>query len=154
MQPVETFSIFIYRFLQSSCEAVDLLKYHSKDCLPGKFSVKNFPIFNSLILLILFLADKFCCIENACVKLRNLYRDSIKPQRPSSIVKSDSANIAVSWDQSQSYPPLKSILFTREGAAITYLGEPTTSSGLPRGEFVYATSPLTPENNQVITKFI
>jgi len=58
--------------------------------------------------------------------------------------------VAVSWDQSQSFPPLKSILFTRDGTAITYLGEPSTTSGLPRGEFLYATSPLTPENNQVI----
>ena len=41
---------FCHRFLQSTCEAVDLLKFYSKDCLSG---------------------DKFCCIESTCNSLRS-----------------------------------------------------------------------------------
>jgi E3 ubiquitin-protein ligase HECTD4 len=117
---------FCCKFLQSTCEAVDLLKYYSKDCLSG---------------------DTFCCIQSTCLNLRSLYRDSVKPPKKS-ISLIQSSNESGSWDPSQNFPPLKSVLLTRDGLGLAYLGEPVSLSSLPRGVFVYSTDHISEEENQ------
>ena len=83
---------FCFHFLQSTCEAVDMLKYYSKDCLSG---------------------DKFCCIESTCNSLRSMFRDSVKPAKRTICTISREADSS-SWDISQTFPPVRSVIFSNE----------------------------------------
>ena len=116
---------FACRFLQSSCQAVDMLKYLSKDCLPS---------------------DRFSTIETNTKMLRNVYRDCIKPPAPPSR-RTGTKHKIMSWDASKTYPTLKSVLFTHNMLGITYYSEPVGSQGGPRGLFVYSNQLIPPSTN-------
>ena len=106
---------FACRYLQTSCQAVDMLKYLSKDCLPS---------------------DRFEPVDSATKKLRNIYRDCVKPPAPPSR-RNGTKHKVMTWDSNKTFPALKSVLFTHNMLGITYYSEPTAVSGMPRGIFVY-----------------
>ena len=107
---------FSCRFLQSSCQAVDMLKCFSKDCLPS---------------------DRVSQVSSATEKLRNLYRDCVKPPAPPSR-KLTSKHKMMVWDPSKTFPPLKSVLFSHNMHGITYYDDPGNNAGQPRGILAYA----------------
>ena len=107
---------FACRFLQSSCQAVDMLKCFSKDCQPS---------------------DRSQTVVNNTERLRSLYRDSVKPPAPPSR-KQNSKNRLMVWDPSRTFPPLKSVLFSHNMSGITFYDDPGSNSGLPRGILAYA----------------
>ena len=49
---------------------------------------------------------------------------------------------AVTWDPSRVFPPVRACLFSHGLTGITFLGDPSAGSGLPRGTMVYATQPI------------
>ena len=116
---------FACKFLQNSCQAVDMLKYLSKDCLP---------------------CDRFSTIETNTKRLRNVYRDCVKPPVPPSR-RAGAKHKIMTWDASKTYPVLKSALFTHNMLGITYYSEPVGSQGGPRGLFVYGNQPIPPSIN-------
>ena len=107
---------FACRFLQNSCQAVDMLKCLSKDCLPS---------------------DRKDKVVASTEKLRNLYRDCVKPPAPPSR-KPTNKNKYMIWDPSKSFPPLKSVLFSHVMHGITFYDDPGNNAGQPRGVFIYA----------------
>ena len=116
-------SEFACRFLQNSCQAVDMLKLFSKDCLPS---------------------DRKQTIMNSTEKLRNLYRDCIKPPAPPSRKLNSKQKIMI-WDPSKVFPPLKSVLFSHNMLGITYYDDPGNNTGHPRGILVYSNQ-MIPQN--------
>ena len=42
------------------------------------------------------------------------------------------------WDTGRVFPPVRSCLFSHSMTGITFLGNPSAGSGLPRGTMVYA----------------
>ena len=117
---------FACKYLQHSCQAVDMLKYLSKDCLPS---------------------DRFEHVESATKKLRNIYRDCVKPPAPPSRRNGSKLKV-MTWDPSKTFPPLKSTLFTHNMQGITYYSEPAAVSGIPRGIFVYSNQMIPQSTNQ------
>ena len=116
---------FSCRFMQKSCQAVDMLKCLSKDCLPS---------------------DRKESVFSATDKLRNLYRDCIKPPAPPSRRNGTKHKMMV-WDPSKTFPPLKSVLFTHNMLGITYYNEPILNTGQPRGILIYANQMIPPSSN-------
>ena len=109
-------SEFACRFLQNSCQAVDMLKCFSKECLP---------------------ADRSETVTASTERLRNIYRDCVKPPAPPSRRQNSKHKMMV-WDPSKTFPPLKSLLFSHNMNGITYYGDPGNSTGQPRGLLIYA----------------
>ena len=107
---------FACRFLQSSCQSVDMLKCFSKDCQP---------------------ADRRETVLANTGRLRSLYRDCVKPPAPPSR-KLNSKNRLMVWDPSRTFPPLKSVLFSHNMLGITYYDDPGTNTGQPRGILTFA----------------
>jgi len=116
---------FACRFMQHSCQAVDMLKCLSKDCLPS---------------------DRQCYVDSATIRLRNLYRDCVKPPAPPSRRTGTRHKVMV-WDPAKTFPPLKAVLFTHNMLGITYYSEPLVSSGTPRGILVYGNQMIPPSVN-------
>uniref|UniRef100_T1J2Q6 HECT domain-containing protein n=1 Tax=Strigamia maritima TaxID=126957 RepID=T1J2Q6_STRMM len=107
---------FATAFMQQSSRAIDVLKSLSKDCNPG---------------------HRLRVIETQCERLRMFYRDYAKPPLPPS--KLNGRTKQITWDPSRSCPPVRACVLSYGLSAITFLGEPSMASGLPRGTFVYAT---------------
>ena len=107
---------FACRFLQSSCQAVDMLKCFSKDCQPS---------------------DRRQTVLASTERLRSLYRDSVKPPAPPSR-KLNNKNRLTVWDPCKTFPPLKAVLFSHNMLGITYYDDPGTNTGHPRGILAYA----------------
>ena len=103
------------KFMQASCQAVDMLKCLTKDCLPS---------------------DRIETVEAATRRLRNLYRDCVKPPAPPSRRNGTKHKVMI-WDSTKTFPPLRSVLFTHNMLGITYYSEPVLGTGAPRGIFVY-----------------
>lgn len=117
----------------------------------GFVSTTNMPFYHSLIpafrpeLIAFFLTvdvvgDRASRVEGGCQRLRMLYRDCAKPPPPP--CKSARKTSEVTWNISKLFPPVRSCLFTNGDCAITFLGDPSASSGLPRGTIVYASKPV------------
>ena len=45
----------------------------------------------------------------------------------------------ITWDSARSFPPVRCCLFSHGITGITFLGDPSAGSGMPRGTIVYAT---------------
>jgi E3 ubiquitin-protein ligase HECTD4 len=116
---------FACRFMQHSCQAVDMLKCLSKDCLPS---------------------DRQTVIDSATTRLRNLYRDCVKPPAPPSR-RTGARHKVMVWDPSKTFPPLKAVLFTHNMLGITYYSEPSVGSVTPRGILVYSNQMIPPSVN-------
>ena len=46
------------------------------------------------------------------------------------------------WDFSRAFPPVRACLFSHGLTGVTFLGDPSAGSGLPRGTMVYANMPI------------
>ncbi|KAL3856755.1 hypothetical protein ACJMK2_011476 [Sinanodonta woodiana] len=110
---------FTKEFIQCCGSTIDMLKSLAKECGTG---------------------DRLQVILSRCDKLRMLYRDCVKPPPPPS--KVDSRNKEMMWDSCRSFPPVRSCLFSQGQTIITFLGDPSAGSGLPRGTLVYANLPI------------
>ena len=107
---------FARKFLEESCQSVDMLKYFAKEAQPS---------------------DKECCSEFLCANLRAKFKDQIRQTSEESIISSIVQNEAQNhWNTMQLFPPIKNIIFMHNTTGISYLGQPVTSIGLPRGIFV------------------
>ena len=116
---------FACRFMQHSCQAVDMLKCLSKDCLPS---------------------DRQAVIDSCTTRIRNLYRDCVKPPAPPSRRMGARHKVMV-WDPAKNFPPLKAVLFTHNMLGITYYSEPVLGTGTPRGILVYGNQMIPPSVN-------
>ncbi|KAJ8312853.1 hypothetical protein KUTeg_010226 [Tegillarca granosa] len=111
---------FTKEFIQHCGSTIDVLKSLAKDCNPG---------------------DRLPVTELHCTRLRLLYRDCAKPPAPPSKIDSR-ANKETSWDANRSFPPVRSCIFSSGLTGVTFLGDPNTGSGLPRGTMIYANQPI------------
>ena len=49
------------------------------------------------------------------------------------------------WEVTRSFPPVRACLFSQSLTVITFLGDPSAGSGLPRGTMVFANQPIPKE---------
>lgn len=56
-------------------------------------------------------------------------------------------NKEIVWDASRSFPPVRSCFFSHGMTGITFLGDPSVGTGLPRGTMVYAAQPIPSQVN-------
>ncbi|XP_053376532.1 probable E3 ubiquitin-protein ligase HECTD4 [Mercenaria mercenaria] len=110
---------FTKEFIQHCGSTIDMLKSLAKDCSTG--------------------ARKLV-VESHCERLRTLYRDCAKPPPPPS--KVDNRNKEMTWDTSRNFPPVRACLFSHNLNGVTFLGDPSAGSGMPRGTMVYANIPI------------
>ncbi|KAK7506010.1 hypothetical protein BaRGS_00002732 [Batillaria attramentaria] len=119
MRNVDFSTLFI-----SKCGAsLDMLKTLAKDCSTG---------------------SRPQVVEAHCQRLRMLYRDCAKPPPPPSKTDTRPSKEMV-WDVTRSYPPVRACLFSQSLTVITFLGDPSAGSGLPRGTMVFANQPIPKE---------
>ncbi|OWF52164.1 E3 ubiquitin-protein ligase HECTD4 [Mizuhopecten yessoensis] len=111
---------FTKEFIQHCGSTIDVLKSLAKDCSTG---------------------DRLPVIESHCTRLRLLYRDCAKPPPPPSKVDTRT-NKEMMWDAVRTYPPVRACVFSSGMTGITFLGDPNTGSGLPRGTLLYANLPI------------
>lgn len=48
----------------------------------------------------------------------------------------------ITWSPSRVFPPVRACMFSSHLTSVTFLADPSAGGGLPRGTFIYATSPL------------
>lgn len=48
----------------------------------------------------------------------------------------------ITWSASRVFPPVRACMFSSHLSSVTFLADPSAGGGLPRGTFIYATSPL------------
>ena len=51
-------------------------------------------------------------------------------------------NKEMTWDTSRTFPPVRACLFSHNLTGVTFLGDPSAGTGLPRGTLVYANMPI------------
>ncbi|XP_062590799.1 probable E3 ubiquitin-protein ligase HECTD4 isoform X2 [Saccostrea cucullata] len=111
---------FTKEFIQHCGSTIDILKSLAKDCNSG---------------------DRLSVVEAHCNRLRLLYRDCAKPPPPPSKLDSR-ANQEMLLDANRSFPPVRASVFSQGMTGVTFLGDPSTGSGLPRGTMIYANQPV------------
>ncbi|XP_063396384.1 probable E3 ubiquitin-protein ligase HECTD4 [Mytilus trossulus] len=111
---------FSKEFIQHCGSTIDVLKLLAKECNTG---------------------DRLAVIEDHCTRLRLLYRDCAKPPPPPSKVD-NRMNKEMLWDPNRIFPPVRTCVFSHSMTGVTFLGDPNTGSGLPRGTIVYANQSL------------
>lgn len=50
-------------------------------------------------------------------------------------------------DANRSFPPVRASVFSQAMTGVTFLGDPSTGSGLPRGTMIYANQPIPQQVN-------
>ncbi|XP_055995500.1 probable E3 ubiquitin-protein ligase HECTD4 isoform X2 [Ostrea edulis] len=111
---------FTKEFIQHCGSTIDILKSLAKDCNSG---------------------DRLSVVEGQCSRLRLLYRDCAKPPPPPSKLDCR-ANQEMVLDANRSFPPVRASVFSQAMTGVTFLGDPSTGSGLPRGTMIYANQPI------------
>lgn len=48
----------------------------------------------------------------------------------------------ITWCPSRVFPPVRACMFSSRLTSVTFLADPSAGGGLPRGTFIYATSPI------------
>lgn len=48
----------------------------------------------------------------------------------------------ITWCPSRVFPPVRACMFSSHLTSVTFLADPSAGGGLPRGTFIYATSPV------------
>lgn len=48
----------------------------------------------------------------------------------------------MTWCPSRVFPPVRACVFSSRLTSVTFLADPSAGGGLPRGTFIYATSPV------------
>ncbi|PFX24720.1 putative E3 ubiquitin-protein ligase HECTD4 [Stylophora pistillata] len=79
-------------------------------------------------------------IQKHCQQLRKLFKDFVKPSEPPKKVTRSEKQIVL--DGSRVFPPVRGCVFTEGHTCVHFMADPTAGFGLPRGTFVYASSPL------------
>ncbi|GAB5579058.1 probable E3 ubiquitin-protein ligase HECTD4 isoform X7 [Prionailurus iriomotensis] len=133
-------SLFCEEFIQQCPAAVEVLNLVAQECSAG---------------------ERLAVVEVQCERLRMLYRDCARPPPPplqadrrqgSDIPKGIKNGIIsiegegrpkeITWSPSRVFPPVRACMFSSRLTSVTFLADPSAGGGLPRGTFIYATSPL------------
>ncbi|KPP69529.1 hypothetical protein Z043_111707 [Scleropages formosus] len=141
-------SSFCEEFIQQCPAAVEVLNLVAQECSPG---------------------ERLCVVEAQCERVRMLYRDCARPPPPP--LQTDRRQVGVSagprflsapsaafdsskrlceppqpkeitWCPSRVFPPVRACMFSSRLTSVTFLADPSAGGGLPRGTFIYATSPV------------
>ncbi|KAK7087914.1 probable E3 ubiquitin-protein ligase HECTD4 isoform X2 [Littorina saxatilis] len=114
---------FAKLYISQCGSSLDMLKTLAKDCSTG---------------------SRPQVVESHCQRLRMLYRDCAKPPPPPSKADTRPSKEMV-WDVTRSFPPVRACLFSQSLTVLTFLGDPSAGSGLPRGTMVFANQPIPKE---------
>ncbi|XP_046872567.1 probable E3 ubiquitin-protein ligase HECTD4 isoform X1 [Hypomesus transpacificus] len=113
-------SSFCEEFIQQCPAAVEVLNLVAQECSPG---------------------ERLGMVEAQCERVRMLYRDCARPPPPP--LQTDRRQPKeVTWCPSRVFPPVRACMFSSRLTSVTFLADPSAGGGLPRGTFIYATSPL------------
>ncbi|XP_074868487.1 putative E3 ubiquitin-protein ligase HECTD4 isoform X2 [Carettochelys insculpta] len=113
-------SLFCEEFIQQCPAAVEVLNLVAQECSPG---------------------ERLLVVEVQCERLRMLYRDCARPPPPP--LQADRRQPKeITWSPSRVFPPVRACMFSSHLTAVTFLADPSAGGGLPRGTFIYATSPV------------
>ncbi|XP_069475595.1 probable E3 ubiquitin-protein ligase HECTD4 isoform X3 [Ambystoma mexicanum] len=113
-------SIFCEEFIQQCPAAVEVLNLVAQECSPG---------------------ERLTVVEVQCERLRMLYRDCARPPPPP--LQTDRRRPKeITWSPSRVFPPVRACMFSSHLTSVTFLADPSAGGGLPRGTFIYATSPV------------
>nr|XP_060642062.1 probable E3 ubiquitin-protein ligase HECTD4 isoform X2 [Anolis sagrei ordinatus] len=120
-------SSFCEEFIQQCPAAVEVLNLVAQECSPG---------------------ERLLVVEVQCERLRMLYRDSARPPPPPLQADRRQTRLLlvqpkeITWSPSRVFPPVRACMFSSHLTAVTFLADPSAGGGLPRGTFIYATSPV------------
>uniref|UniRef100_A0A8D1EWQ2 HECT domain-containing protein n=1 Tax=Sus scrofa TaxID=9823 RepID=A0A8D1EWQ2_PIG len=113
-------SLFCEEFIQQCPAAVEVLNLVAQECSAG---------------------ERLAVVEVQCERLRMLYRDCARPPPPP--LQADRRQPKeITWSPSRVFPPVRACMFSSHLTSVTFLADPSAGGGLPRGTFIYATSPL------------
>lgn len=113
-------SSFCEEFIQQCPAAVEVLNLIAQECSPG---------------------ERLCVVEAQCERVRMLYRDCARPPPPP--LQTDQRQPKeITWCPSRVFPPVRACMFSSHLTSVTFLADPSAGGGLPRGTFIYATSPV------------
>ncbi|XP_029777317.1 probable E3 ubiquitin-protein ligase HECTD4 isoform X1 [Suricata suricatta] len=113
-------SLFCEEFIQQCPAAVEVLNLVAQECSAG---------------------ERLAVVEVQCERLRMLYRDCARPPPPP--LQADRRQPKeITWSPSRVFPPVRACMFSSRLTSVTFLADPSAGGGLPRGTFIYATSPL------------
>uniref|UniRef100_A0A8C1RQA0 HECT domain E3 ubiquitin protein ligase 4 n=1 Tax=Cyprinus carpio TaxID=7962 RepID=A0A8C1RQA0_CYPCA len=113
-------SSFCEEFIQQCPAAVEVLNLIAQECSPG---------------------ERLVMVEAQCERVRMLYRDCARPPPPP--VQNDQRQPKeITWCPSRVFPPVRACMFSSHLTSVTFLADPSAGGGLPRGTFIYATSPV------------
>ncbi|XP_041436316.1 probable E3 ubiquitin-protein ligase HECTD4 isoform X3 [Xenopus laevis] len=113
-------SSFCEEFIQQCPAAVEVLNLVAQECSPG---------------------ERLSVVEVQCERLRMLYRDCARPPPPPLLTERRQPK-EITWSPSRVFPPVRACMFSTHLTAVTFLADPSAGGGLPRGTFIYATSPV------------
>ncbi|XP_077866440.1 putative E3 ubiquitin-protein ligase HECTD4 [Saccoglossus kowalevskii] len=111
---------FAAEFIRQSTRPMEVLKALAQQCSSG---------------------ERLPVMECECERLRMLYRDCARPPPPPSKTAGRN-NREITWDPSRTFPPVRACLFSHALSGMTFLGDPSAGSGLPRGTMAYATQSI------------
>ncbi|XP_026795565.1 probable E3 ubiquitin-protein ligase HECTD4 isoform X2 [Pangasianodon hypophthalmus] len=115
-------SSFCEEFIQQCPAAVEVLNLVAQECSPG---------------------ERLGIVEAQCERLRMLYRDCARPPPPPPPLQIDRRQPKqITWCPSRVFPPVRACMFSSHQTSVTFLADPSAGGGLPRGTFIYATSPV------------
>ncbi|XP_051557544.1 probable E3 ubiquitin-protein ligase HECTD4 [Myxocyprinus asiaticus] len=113
-------SSFCEEFIQQCPAAVEVLNLIAQECSPG---------------------ERVGMVEAQCERVRMLYRDCARPPPPP--LQTDQRQPKeITWCPSRVFPPVRACMFSSHLTSVTFLADPSAGGGLPRGTFIYATSPV------------
>uniref|UniRef100_A0A452TXS8 HECT domain E3 ubiquitin protein ligase 4 n=1 Tax=Ursus maritimus TaxID=29073 RepID=A0A452TXS8_URSMA len=112
-------SLFCEEFIQQCPAAVEVLNLVAQECSAG---------------------ERLAVVEVQCERLRML----LETGEPvcSSPAKECPGPKEITWSPSRVFPPVRACMFSSHLTSVTFLADPSAGGGLPRGTFIYATSPL------------
>ncbi|XP_077996372.1 putative E3 ubiquitin-protein ligase HECTD4 [Glandiceps talaboti] len=113
-------STFAAEFIRLSTRPMEILKSLAQQCSSG---------------------ERLTVTEAQCERLRMLYRDCARPPPPPSNTIGRN-NKEITWEPSRTFPPVRACLYSHGLTGITFLGDPSAGSGLPRGTMCYATQSI------------
>uniref|UniRef100_A0A8C7DPU3 HECT domain E3 ubiquitin protein ligase 4 n=1 Tax=Oncorhynchus kisutch TaxID=8019 RepID=A0A8C7DPU3_ONCKI len=113
-------SSFCEEFIQQCPAAVEVLNLVAQECSPG---------------------ERLGMVEAQCERVRMLYRDCARPPPPP--LQTDRCQPKeITWSPTRVFPPVRACMFSSRLTSVTFLADPSAGGGLPRGTFIYATSPV------------
>ncbi|XP_056457694.1 probable E3 ubiquitin-protein ligase HECTD4 isoform X1 [Gadus chalcogrammus] len=113
-------SSFCEEFIQQCPAAVEVLNLVAQECSPG---------------------ERLGMVESQCERVRMLYRDCARPPPPPLQTERRQPK-EITWCPCRVFPPVRACMFSSRLTSVTFLADPSAGGGLPRGTFIYATSPV------------